>query len=426
MRQFLPLPLLLLINSSAIGQMDCRSTVYKNELLSRDPALITEFQKIEGFTRSKLQQGAGITVTGTGGHGGKEATVITIPVIVHILYHSSAENISDAQIFSQIDVLNRDYRKSNADTALIPHYYSTMAADCGIQFSLAKVDTSGYATSGIVRKHTDVQTFGIDDRIKSSATGGDDAWDRDRYLNIWVGNLTAGILGYSSIPGTPREKDGVTVHYTAFGTQGTAQAPFNRGRTATHEIGHWLNMIHTWGDTDCGDDLVDDTPPQFGPNRGNPSGIKITCGNGPYGDMYMDYMDFTDDIGMHMFTNGQRDRMRTLFTEGGFRYPILSSNALGSSTTTSSQPPGLPPVTEGAPGLSIYPNPASGPVTVTITDGSRIGSLLDVYSQTGQRIMSVRISQLSFPLNVSSLPQGIYFIRVNDGKQKSMTKLVRI
>src|SRR6266576_3639461 len=136
MRQLLPLLLLFMINSSAIGQMDCRSTDYKHELISRNPALITEFQKIEGFTRSKLQQGAGITVTGTG-HNGKEATVITIPVIVHIVYYSPAENISDAQVQSEIDVLNRDYRKLNADTARIPPYYSPMAGDCGIQFALA-------------------------------------------------------------------------------------------------------------------------------------------------------------------------------------------------------------------------------------------------------------------------------------------------
>ncbi|HZE84506.1 MAG TPA: hypothetical protein VE035_09365, partial [Puia sp.] len=214
MRQLLPLPLLFLIHSAVMGQMDCRSTDYKHELISRNPALITELQKIEAFTRSKLQRGAGITVTGTG-HNGKGATVITIPVIVHIVYYSPAENISDAQVQSQIDVLNRDYRKLNADTSRIPQYYSPMATDCGIQFALAKVDTSGYATTGIVRKHTDVQTFGVDDRIKSSARGGDDAWDKDRYLNIWVGNLSQGILGYSSMPGAPKEVDGVTIQYTA-------------------------------------------------------------------------------------------------------------------------------------------------------------------------------------------------------------------
>ncbi|HMH20324.1 MAG TPA: M43 family zinc metalloprotease [Puia sp.] len=424
MRLFLPLPLLLLISSIAIGQMDCRSTDYKQGLLSRTPSLLTEFSKIEAFTRSRLQHGAGIAVTG-GGHGGKETAVITIPVIVHILYHSATENISDAQVLSQIAVLNRDYRKTNADTSAIPQYYSSMSADCGIQFALANLDTIGYPSSGIVRKYTDVQTFDINDRIKSSAKGGDDAWDRDRYLNIWVGNLNTGILGYSSMPGAPKEIDGVVIQYTAFGTQGTAHAPFNLGRTATHEIGHWLNLIHLWGDTDCGDDAVEDTPPQHGANRGTPGGIRVTCGNGPYGDMYMDYMDFTDDIGMHMFTSGQRDRMRTLFAEGGPRYAILSSNGLSSSTVISSQTPPLSSVMDGAPQLSIYPNPAQGPVSVIISEGSRIGSVLEVYNLTGQRMISVRIMRLTFQIDVSSLPGGVYFVGINDGKS-NMVKLVKL
>jgi hypothetical protein len=424
MRQFLPLPLLMMINLSAIGQTDCRSTDYKHELLSRNPALLTELQKIEGFTRGKLQEGARIAVTGAG-HTSKEAAVITIPVIVHVLYHSPSENISDQQVLSQIAVLNRDYRKLNADTALIPRYYTSMAADCGIQFALAQLDTSGHATTGIVHKRTDVPIFDIYDRIKSSAKGGDDGWDRDRYLNIWVGNMTAGILGYSSMPGAPKEIDGVVIQYTAFGTLGTAQAPFNLGRTATHEIGHWLNMIHIWGDADCGDDAVDDTPPQHGANRGNPSGIKLTCSNGPYGDMYMDYMDFTDDIGMHMFTNGQRDRMRTLFAEGGARYALLSSDALSSTTGVNGQAPPLSSAAEDIPELSIYPNPARGAITVTITDGSRIGSLLEVYSLTGQKLMSARVGQFSLQLDVSMLAGGVYFIRINGGKP-NMIKLVKL
>jgi hypothetical protein len=301
-----------------------------------------------------------------------------------------------------------------------------MAADCGFQFALANVDTSGFATTGIIHKHTNVSTFLIDDHIKYSANGGDDAWDRDRYLNIWVGNLTGGILGYSSMPGASKEVDGVAINYTAFGTLGTATAPFNLGRTATHEIGHWLNMIHIWGDADCGDDKVDDTPPQHNANHGTPSGIQITCGNGPYGDMYMDYMDFTDDIGMHMYTYGQRDRMRSLFAVGGFRYPLLSSNALPSGPAAVSQQNPVTSVENIGSALSIYPNPARGAVTVNMTDGSMIGAVLEVYGQTGKKLMNERITRLNFQMDVSSLPGGIYFIHVNGAQQKSMIKLVKL
>jgi hypothetical protein len=324
-------------------------------------------------------------------------------------------------------VLNKDYRKLNADTAGIPAYYRGLAADCHFQFALANMDTSGNATTGIIRKHTNVQAFGVNDDMKSASTGGDDAWDRDHYLNIWVINLTGGVLGYSSIPGGAKETDGVAVLYTAFGTTGTAAAPFNLGRTATHEIGHWLNMIHVWGDADCGTDDVDDTPQQQAATRGNPSGMIVSCGNGPYGNMYMDYMDFTDDIGMHMFTYGQRDRMRSLFGEGGFRFPLLSSNALSGTPPDASNTTTTTPATPaGSQELSLYPNPATNAVSVNIADGSRIGSMLEVYSQTGQRIMAVRISQSSMLLNVSSLPQGMYFISINDGKQHGMSKLVKL
>ncbi len=153
----------------------------------------------------------------------------------------------------------------------------------------------------------------------------------------------------------------------------------------------------------------------------------VTCGNGPYGNMYMDYMDFTDDIGMHMFTYGQRDRMRSLFGEGGFRYPILSSNALsGTPPNSSSTTTTTPAAPANGAAIALYPNPATSAVSVNIADASRIGSMLEVYSQTGQRIMSVRISQPSMLLNVSSLPQGMYFMSINDGKQHGMSKLVKL
>jgi len=428
MRQLIPLTLYLLINLPAMSQMDCRSVEYKKELLRNNPGLSLKIQEIEGFTRS-YRESARIAVTGETGqaHGEKGAAFIAIPVVVHIVYNSAAENISDAQVRSQIDVLNADYGKLNADTAAIPSYYSFLSANCGFRFILANVDTNGAPTSGIIRKHTNVQHFDLGDHIKSSSQGGDDAWDRDQYLNIWVGNLTGGILGYSSVPGGPKNLDGVAILYTAFGTKGTAVAPFNLGRTATHEIGHWLNLIHVWGDTSCGDDDVDDTPQQQTASSGSPSGIRITCGNTPYGDMYMDFMDFTDDIGMHMFTYGQKERMQSLFADGGSRHALLSSKGLSSTAIVTGGTPSTFPLTDSARGdLSIYPNPAAGSVLVTIKGASRIGSLLEIVDQTGKRITSTRVNQLSFPLNVSFLPRGLYFIMVSDGRQKSMTKLVKI
>jgi hypothetical protein len=411
------------------SQPACRSTEYRREQLKADPALVQAVASIEAFTADQLKNRPVIVSGGSGASGGAAGAsggagaatvpIITIPVVVHIVYQTAAENISDAQVQSQLEVLNLDYRKRNPDTAEIPSYYRALAANCGFRFGLAQLDTNGQATTGIVRRQTNVAVFSINDGIKFTASGGDDGWDRDRYLNIWVGNLTGGILGYSSIVGGSKATDGVVVLYTAFGTIGTATAPFNRGRTTTHEIGHWLNMIHTWGDDSCGNDEVADTPPQEGPDYGDPGGIIFSCGNEPYGNLYQDYMDFTDDIGMHLFTYGQRDRMRALFAPGGFRYPLLSSTVPVAVDSV--------PVTDAAGGgIIAFPNPAVGQVTVKLVDPSSVGGLLEVYDQLGRKVLAMRITSLEFQLDVAGWAEGVYFIRVGEGKNGETAKLVKI
>ncbi|WP_199565218.1 zinc metalloprotease [Spongiactinospora rosea] len=237
--------------------------------------------------------------------------VVTIPVVVHVVYQQEAHNVSDGQIASQITVLNQDFRAANPDVSQVPAPFQSAVADTLIEFAPATTDPAGQPTSGIVRRRTAQAQFGDDDAVKFSSRGGSDAWPADRYLNLWVCNLVPW-LGYAQFPGGPAETDGVVVAYHAFGNTGTATAPFNLGRTATHEIGHWLNLRHIWGDDGdacSGDDFVADTPNAAGPNFGVPTFPSITCGNGPNGDMFMNYMDYTDDRGMFMFTNGQSERM---------------------------------------------------------------------------------------------------------------------
>ncbi|BCH29761.1 hypothetical protein MesoLjLc_16910 [Mesorhizobium sp. L-8-10] len=236
-----------------------------------------------------------------------------IPVVVHVVHKTPAQNISQAQIDSQIKVLNEDFRKQNADVANTPAPFAPLAADSRIQFKLATTDPSGNPTDGIVRKRTDRDGFNDNDDVKSDATGGSTAWPADQYLNMWVCQLTGGLLGYAQFPGGPAATDGVVITHTAFGTTGTAAPPFNLGRTATHEVGHWLNLRHIWGDDGdgCGgSDFVADTPNQGGSNFGAPTFPTISCNNGPNGDMFMNYMDYVDDIAMVMFTQGQASRMQ--------------------------------------------------------------------------------------------------------------------
>ncbi|MGY2115991.1 zinc metalloprotease [Nocardia gipuzkoensis] len=245
---------------------------------------------------------------------------ITIPVVVHVVHNPAfpAENISAAQVESQITVLNQDFRATNLDRVGVPTVWTDRIADCRIQFALATTDPDGDATDGITRTATAKTFFSAEaDDVKSTATGGADPWPSDEYLNLWVcadpqtapGNS---ILGYAQFPGGPVVTDGVVIATTCFGTVGTATAPFHLGRTATHEVGHWLSLRHIWGDdgSGCsGSDLVDDTPNQATQNFGKPQFPHISCNNAPNGDMFMNYMDYTDDAAMFMFTTGQSLRM---------------------------------------------------------------------------------------------------------------------
>ncbi len=418
--------LLLLISSLTVlfatSQRICGFADYRQQFINNTPGLSERIASIEAFTRQSIRNKTSSTL-GTNATGAG-LSVINIPVVVHIIYNSSSQNISDAQVQSQIDVLNKDYRRLNADSNNTPSYFRQFAADCGFHFELAKVDPHGYATNGIVRKHTGIQAFNINDNIKFSSLGGDDAWDDDSYFNIWVGDLTGGVLGYSSVVGGPKTNDGIVVSYKYFGTIGTATVPFNEGRTATHETGHWLNLIHTWGDADCGDDKVDDTPPQQAAEYGCPSGIIISCNDGPNGEMYTNYMDFTNDACMNIFTVGQRDRMRALFEPGGERYALLSSTALAATALADT----VSSVTEEATAsiTTIYPNPAKDFVTVSITDQNAIGSTIEMYNQVGQRVVSQKILQLQFQLSVGSLNTGIYYLKINDGKSKNVIKLLKL
>lgn len=236
--------------------------------------------------------------------------VVTIPVVVHVVYNTNAENISDKQIKSQIDVLNKDFRAKN-DLSKVPAAFKDAIGDAHIEFVLATTDPQGNPTNGITRVKTEAGEFSSHDEVKFRVTGGEDAWPSDKYLNIWVCTLAVGQLDYAQFPGGPPETDGVVILNTAFGTTGTAIAPLNLGHTATHAIALYLNLRHLWGDTDdcTGTDFVDDTPPQKEPNYGHPTFPHISCNNGPNGDMFMNFLDYTDDAVTCMFTKGQVLRM---------------------------------------------------------------------------------------------------------------------
>jgi hypothetical protein len=274
-----------------------------HELLAETHPEYREYRlKAEEETRSSITSGRAMRAV---------RKLVTIPVVVHVVHRTKEENVSDAQVKSQIAALNRDYRIRNADTSKVPSVWTGLVIDPKIEFALARRDPKGKPTSGITRTQTKVASFGVHDEVKSRKTGGADAWPTKRYLNFWVCALGGGLLGYAQFPGGPSKTDGVVVLYSAFGTKGAVAPPFDRGRTATHEVGHFLGLRHIWGDkNDCtGDDFVADTPRAREANYGTPKFPHVTCNNGPDGDMFMNYMDYVDDKAMFMFTAGQVARM---------------------------------------------------------------------------------------------------------------------
>jgi len=239
--------------------------------------------------------------------------VITIPVVIHVVYRTATENITDAQAISQFSVLNADFQRTNADTTLGSAFYGA-AGRVNFQFCLAQRDPNGNPTTGVVHKQTTVTTFSTNDAVKFTAQGGDNAWDVTRYMNIWVCNLGASLLGYGEFPTTALSNTwGLVLNYTCTGTIGTAQAPFDLGRTGTHEFGHCFNLFHIWGDDNgacTGSDQCTDTPNQGAENYGCPTLPKTdNCTAAAPGVMCMNYMDYTDDACMVMFSKQQCTRM---------------------------------------------------------------------------------------------------------------------
>ena len=297
-------PALNSLNKSARNESKdrgCAAMEVLEENMKDDPSLKDKMDEIEKHTKDyeKKQKNGRVGATGT----------LIIPVVVNVLYSNANENISTVQIQSQIDVLNRDFGAKNSDLGLVPSAFTSSVSNLEIQFVL----------SSVVRKSSTKTSWGPRDAMKSAKKGGIDPTTPTTKLNLWVCNIGGGILGYAQFPGGSSATDGVVIGPQYFGNTGFVSAPYDKGRTATHEVGHWLNLRHIWGDASCGSDLVTDTPTQQTSNYGCPAFPHVTCGNGPNGDMFMNYMDYTDDLCMYMFSGGQKTRTRAIFAVGGAR-----------------------------------------------------------------------------------------------------------
>lgn len=299
------------VSSAPASKRNCPSEEMRNEALQKDPALRQKVAEIEANAEKFANNLAMGKVLADG--------TVEIPVVVNVIYKTTAENVSDARIAEQIAILNADYGGTNTDVSKIPtEFQGVKAGDVKVRFRLTNT----------IRKSTTKTSWSKTDRtnntMKKASTGGIDATNPTNYFNIWVvGSMpdTQGsILGYATFPEDAGTwKDGVVIAAPYFGKTG-ASSPFDLGRTATHEVGHYLGLRHIWGDTTCGDDLIADTPTQTTANTGNPTyPLYNTCYGVKRSVMFMNYMDYSDDKSLYMFTAGQRTKMQSVTAASGAR-----------------------------------------------------------------------------------------------------------
>ena len=288
------------LETKATSKRTCASQDVLEAQLIADPTLAIRMNEIEAFTQKRQ-----FSITSSRLVNGK----IVIPVVVNVLYRTTSENISDAQIQSQINILNQDFTATNSDFGSIPTEFAGVAANVDITFELTKIN----------RKATNKTSWGTRDAMKKSKQGGIDPTSPSNTLNIWACKIGNNLLGYAQFPGGSLATDGVVIDSFYFGLSSAGSYPYNLGRTATHEVGHWMNLRHIWGDSSCGNDLVSDTPVHRTANYGAPTYPYASTCLPAHNEMTMNYMDYTDDRGMFMFTTGQKNRMAALFLSGGVR-----------------------------------------------------------------------------------------------------------
>lgn len=352
----------------------CGSEAYMQHLKATKPEAfnrIIQFKKELTNMQSRTLRTTAIT-----------DTLIKIPVVVHIIHDNfsgviGGKNISDAQIQSQMDVLNNDYQRLNADSVNTPFGFKSIAANVKLQFCLANRDPNGNYTSGITRTYKNQASYGVYDANLLSDLS---YWPSDQYLNIWVCDISGTTLGFAQLPGSSSiigldptdgaaKTDGIVIDYRAFGIIGNLQPKYNLGRTTTHEVGHWFGLSHTWGDYNSGDcsltDYCADTPPCADAY----SSSYPLCSNIPTGNtcspsrMIQNYMDYSDDGCMNLFTQDQKTRMRSSIELSTRRYALLSSLGCCSITGTIRTAPYVKTFEDGDitsdDWLSINPNSSS-------------------------------------------------------------------
>lgn len=338
------------------------------------------------------------------------AAILKIPVAVHIVWHTPAENISTAQVNSQITALNEDFRALNAQIPDIHPLFDDLSVDTEIEFCLAAITRTPTEAAGIATAFE-----GGMRRVCYTALGGRDGFDPEHYLNIWVAGRSDGALGYATFPGaSATAEDGVFIRPDAFGTTGTVSPPFHLGRTCTHEVGHYLNLQHLWGpfedNFNCNqDDGVEDTPLQAESYRGAcPTLPPLSCGSP---DMYMNFMNFTDDACMALFTPGQKQRM--LAAIQNFRPGLL---------TASCEPVSTHGPARGTPEAVVLQNPVSSQLQARLPGNEE--ARLAIFDLAGRLVLQTTANGPLVTVDCSWINPGNYYIKIWHGNKIHFKKLI--
>jgi hypothetical protein len=334
-------------------------------------------------------------------------STIKIPVVVHILYSADSQNISNERVFAQISAINKSF--SGQSTHSMGAFSSDMKVDTDIEFCLANIKPDGSATNGIERRETAVDGF-TNNSVKFHSSGGLDAWDPQRYFNIWVCNYTYSdgtsyiFSAYAQFPGSGINNTyGIVIRYGAFGLDDTTYFR-GSGGILSHEIGHCFNLRHIWGDdgTSCsGSDYCEDTPNQDARTSGKHSGLLTdNCSPSSPGIMYMNYMDYSDDVIYANFTPDQKTRMQANFAAPNGALLALSNSSACSGVSEIS-------TIEKFEELRLFPNPANTQLNVQFA-AKLTGAVYKIYDNKGNPVLIGNIAKQNTTIDLSELSVGIY------------------
>jgi hypothetical protein len=431
----LPFLLFLFATFFANAQTDKCATMPVHNALIQNSQYKTNFLQIEEAAKQWLLNPANKKALTA-----KTNSIITIPVVVHVVYKNAKQNIPDSQIVRQIAILNECYSLTNPNYSNVRPIFDSLGVDIGLRFCLAATDPLGNPTTGIVRKSAPSNAafdpiFNMD-KVKSSTTNGDDPWPNDKYLNIWVCDMSfmgmAFVLGYATFPGTSPALDGVVIQSEYFGYDTAAAVTSNLGRTSVHEIGHFLGMRHIWADDDSGSsgqcdstDFVDDTPNQAAKSQTDCNTTINSCSNEAayWGaidppDMVENYMDYSKDSCMALFTKGQKARMYSYLNTVPARV-ALTTSTVGCNNTV-----GINELKNTFNNhVYVYPNPVNDVFHLNLTSITPQNLVCEIYNSNGQLVKTIKELDFQNKINVENFASGLYIVKVYNSELSAFKKI---